>query len=174
MSGIEIALIASSAVSAVGAVAQGAAASAAASSQAAAAEYNRQVAERNQVIANQNRVLALRAADQDAADQRRENRRMLSSIRATYGASGLDMAGSPLDVLGDTAMEGEVDAQRIEYAGRVEARQSALQMLGLKDDAALSAMEASAARSRAKSERFGGYLGAAGALGRGGVSLLTR
>lgn len=127
------ATVASTAVTAVGAAQANAATR-------ASANYNADVAERDAAVADQNRRSAMTTARIAAEDRRRDNRRALSSIRASYGASGLDLAGSPLDVLLDSATEGELDAQRTEFEGRAQARSSALQMLGLRDDAALSRM----------------------------------
>lgn len=135
--------------------------------QAAAGEYNAKVAERNNVIADQNRQIAVRQADIDAEDKRRENRRTLSAIRAAYGSSGLELAGSPLDVLEDSALESELDAQRIEYEGRVRNREGAIQMLGLQEQANLD-------RMGAKSARTAGYINAAGAIAGGAGRALSR
>lgn len=130
-----------------------------------AASYNAAVAERDAQVAEQNRQLAIRTSEIEAADKRRENRRVLASIRANYGASGFSFAGSPLDVLEDTATEQELDAQRIEYDGQVKGRSAALRILGLEDDAALS-------RSEAANARRAGNLGALGtAVGGVGTTL---
>lgn len=109
---------------------------------AASAEYNAKVAERDIVVADQNRKAAMEQSRVDADDKRRENRRVMAAIRASYGASGVELAGSPLDVLTDTATEQETDARRIEYEGKIRGREGALQMLGLSESAALSRAEA--------------------------------
>lgn len=154
MSGIEPLMIAlslgSAASGVVGAISS-------ANAQAASANYNAAVQERNAVIADQNRVQALRTAQTDAEDQRRENRRMLASMRAGFGANGFSMAGSPLDALEDAATEAELDARRIQYEGRASARQSQLQGIGAQDSAALSRMEA-------RNAKRAGYTGAATSL----------
>lgn len=134
--------------------------------QKSAAEYNAQIAERDAVVADQNRKLALESARIDAEDKRRENRRVLASIRTAYGASGTSLAGSPLDVLEDTAVEQELDAKRIEFEGRARGREGALQMLGLSESATLSQMEADSAS--------GGYLAAAGTAATGAGTILAR
>lgn len=168
MTGVEVAMIGLAAAGAVtgamGAIAAGNSAKAQADAQAKAAAYQQQVQMRNQQIADQNRILALQQGEIDAEDQRRENRRMLSAIRTAYGASGLAMAGSPLDVLEDSAAEGELDAQRKQFEGRVRGRESALQMLEAGDQAVLAGLEASSARSRAKMATTVGYLNAGSSL----------
>lgn len=138
-----------------------------ANAQAAAAEYNAKIQERNAIIADQNRKQAIQTAEITATDKRRDNRRILASMRAAYGTSGLEMAGSPLDVLEDTAVEQELDVQRIRYEGRARAREGAIQMLGLREEATLSRMEGQAAKTA-------GYIGAAGQLVGGIGTALTR
>lgn len=118
----------------------------AARSQASAAEYNARVAERDKQVASQNRVIALQQSQQEVEDKRREKRRTLAAIRAQYGASGFSTAGSPLDVLYDSATELEQDVQRTEYQGRTQERSFALQMLGFDDEVALSRNNARSAR----------------------------
>lgn len=152
--------IAGTAVSAIGAIGS-------AKAQSAAASYNAQIADRDVVVADQNRKLAIEQARIDAEDKRRDNRRVLSSMRAAYGASGLELAGSPLDVLEDTAIEQELDAQRVEFEGRARGREGALQMLGLQESATLSRMEAKSAKSA-------GYMGAIGAGLSGAGTTLSR
>ena len=107
-----------------------------------ASEYNAKIQERDAIVADQNRKATLEMSRIAADDKRRENRRTMSAIRASYGSSGLDLAGSPLDVLEDSAVESELDATRVEYEGRVRGREGALQMLGLQEGSKLSRMEA--------------------------------
>lgn len=112
MSGLEIAALALSAASAVagtvGAISQ-------ANAQRSAATYQAQIADRNA-------ILARRQAAQKADDHALENRRTLSAIRAAYGTSGLSMEGSPLDVLENAAVDGQLDINRALYKGAVNAR----------------------------------------------------
>lgn len=138
-----------------------------ANAQAAAAEYNAKIQERNAIIADQNRKQAVQTAEITAEDKRRDNRRILASMRAAYGTSGLELAGSPLDVLEDTAVEQELDVQRIRYEGRARSREGAIQMLGLREDATLFRMEGKAAKTA-------GYIGAAGQIVGGIGTAFTR
>lgn len=126
-----------------------------ASAQAQAAEYNAAVQRRNAVIAEQNRKQDVQTAEIDADEKRRDNRRTLSTMRAAYGSSGLELAGSPLDVLQDSATELELGAQRISYEGRVRSRDSAVQILGLNEQATLDDMNASSARAAGPLNAFG-------------------
>jgi hypothetical protein len=79
---------------------------------AAAENYNAQVATRNQRIVRQE----TRAALEDAS---KVNQRTFRMIRASYGGMGLDLAGSPLDVMHDTFIEQRLDKRRIKFAGRI-------------------------------------------------------
>ena len=151
MTGIEIvaalsaaATVASGVVGAMGAMAQGKAT-------ADAANYSAAVADRNAKIARNQA-----AVEQD--DQRRENVRQLGAIRAAYGGSGLEMAGSPLDVLEDTSIEQELDVARIGYRGELKA-------LGENDKAELARVEAANAKKT-------GQIGALTAGLKAGTSLL--
>lgn len=102
-------LVFSSLVTAGGAIMSG-------QQQAAASEYNAEVAEQNAVAAKQ------KAAYEEEA-HRQNLKKIMSSQRALYGASGVDIEGSPLLVMEDTAAQGELDALAIRYGGDVAAAQ---------------------------------------------------
>lgn len=114
----------------------------------AAAEYNAKVAKRNRAAALDQTEAAMR-------DKRLENSRQMGAIRAAYGSSGLQLDGSPLDVLEDTAVEQAYDVSKIKYKGRMQAA-------GYSEQAALFKLEA-------KSAKTAGYIGAASSI-IGGVS----
>lgn len=76
-------------------------------------------------IANRNEATAIAEGEVDTADVRRNNLRNLGAIHAAYGASGLAMEGSSLDVLMDTAVEGEISARRTMYQARVRGMDAA-------------------------------------------------
>lgn len=143
-------------LSVVGAVVGAIGQIAAANAQARAAEYNQQVAERN-------KLAILAQTDEEAADQARENRRNLGTIRAAYGAAGIDLAGSPLDVIQDTAIEGATDVARVQYEGKLRA-------IDQQDKATLAGMEAKADRTAgmfsAVGTLFGGFANAGVTLAR--------
>lgn len=152
--------IAGAATSAIGFVQAAAAAE-------ASGNYNAQLADRDAFVAGQNRQATAQQTRIAAEDKRRETRRRLSSIRAQYGAAGVQLTGSPLDVLEDSAIEGEQDAQRVEYEGRVAARSGALEMLGFSEEATLSRMNAS-------TQRRAGNINAVAALTSGTGTALSR
>ena len=72
------------------------------------------------------RQLNLRADQQRAAAeyeeerQRERTRFMLAEQRARTGAAGIEMEGSPLEVLGFSAQQAELDALAIRQRGRVQ------------------------------------------------------
>lgn len=133
-----------------------------ASAESAAAKRQAQIDERNRVLADQDRQLAIRTAQIAAEDKTRENRRRLADLRANLGASGLEMAGSPLDLLEDTSIEMALDTRRTEFEGYVRGREGAIEMQNYADSAAAN-------RARAKSAKTAGYMSAGAALLTGGA-----
>ena len=77
-------------------------------------QYNQQVYQRQAAITTQNT-----AAQEEA--QRRDAARRAGSNRAAVGASGIDLTGSPLDVLEANAQQEELDALTIRWNGRNQA-----------------------------------------------------
>jgi len=51
------------------------------------------------------------------AAEREDNKRKLSSMRAKYGASGVKLEGTPLEVLEESAATGEANALALRYGG---------------------------------------------------------
>ncbi len=142
MSGMEPMLlmqIAGTTMSVVGALKQGQA-------QSDALNFNAQMGGQNAVVARQQ-------AAADEARQRRENLLRAGNLRAGYGASGVTLDGSPLDVLEMAATTGELDAQNIRYKGSLRA-------IGYENSAALDTAGASNALTssyyRAGSELLSG------------------
>lgn len=148
--------IVSGLVSAAGAISS-------ANASAAAAKRDAAISERNKILADQDRQQAVRTADIAAEDKRRENRRLLATMKASYGSTGLELTGSPLDVLADTSEEMALDERRISYEGKVKNREGALQMLYLQEDADSS-------RMKAKTYKRAGMLSAVSSLVDAGVS----
>lgn len=109
-----------------------------------------QAADEEARIQSENAKLARDQAAHEERQQRIINRKQLGSMRAAYGASGVSLEGSPLDILEESAAAMEMDAQNIKYAGELKAR-------GFYQ-------EASMARTRGKNAREASYLGAASSL----------
>lgn len=124
------------AVAAYGAIQQGRAA-------AEAANFNRENALRNARISREQ-------AARDAEAQGRRSRKIIGAMRAGYGASGITLEGSPLDVLEESAATAELDRQNIIYRGELRA-------MGYTDTAALEGMRADSAMESA-------YYGAGSAI----------
>jgi hypothetical protein len=95
-----------------------------------------------------NAEMALKQAENRAAQERDKYRRLAASQRAAYGASGIEVnEGSPLDVLADTDAEGVVSAMQLLYGGDLEA--------------ANWRQQAKAAKSSGRSSMLDGILGGA-------------
>lgn len=105
---LPVLMIASAVIGAVSAIQQGQAAK-------AAADFNTQVANQNATLSRQNAAAV-------AQQQARENYLRIGAITAAQGHSGGTEAGSVLDVIGDTAMQGELQKQNIIYQGELQAR----------------------------------------------------
>jgi hypothetical protein len=131
------AAIVSGITGALGAMAEG-------DAKAAAARQNAEIAEYNRSVAIRNRGVVLSQATADAKDSQRELTRNLSTIRAAYGANGLALEGSPIDVINDTATEKSYDTTKILYKGDIQAA-------GYTDEANNYGMKAQLHRQEAES-----------------------
>lgn len=131
-----ILMLAASAVSAIGAVAQGNAANAAA--QANAQAMNQQAEAEN------------RAAGAREEQQRRQNRQFLGGQRAALAQAGIGVDGSAYDIARQSAINAELDALNIRYDGQLRAK-------GLNNQAMITRFEGRQARTA-------GHLGAGAAL----------
>lgn len=110
------------------------------------------VAEYNAAVAEQGAIAEEQKAAYEEEAHRKKVKSILSSQQAAYGATGVDMEGSPLLVMEDTAAQGELDALAIRYGGDVAAAQKRSQ--------------ANLYRMQGKNARTAGYINA-------GTSLLT-
>jgi hypothetical protein len=113
---------AGTALSALGAIQSG-------NAQARAAEYNA-AAIQQQAASNE-------------ASIRRNATRVRQAQEAAVGASGIELSGSPLEVIADSAANAELDALTVRYGGDVRASQE---------------------RARGAQARQAGYMGAASSL----------
>lgn len=132
-------------LSAISAVGQG-------RQQKAVMDYNAKVEDRR---AQQTKQLA----DLEEARQRNRVAKVLASQRAAVAASGLDLEGSPLLVMEETAAEGELDALLIRHSGSVQAAQAQSQ-------AAADRMAGRAAQARGYASGAATLLTGAGTLAR--------
>lgn len=107
----------------------------------------------NAAVAANQAIAAQQSAAFDEEQHRTKLAKLLSTQKANYGASGVDPnTGTPLQVMADTAAQGELDALAIRYGGAV--------------GAARATSQAELDKMQAKSARVAGYYGA-------GTSLLT-
>ena len=90
---------------------------------AVSADASRRAANTNADIQEQNAAAARAKSNYDEQRHRESVQKMLSTQRALYGKSGVDMSGSPLLVMEDTAAQGELDALAIRYGGDVASAQ---------------------------------------------------
>lgn len=129
-------VVASTAVSAIGAISAG-------NAQADAYRYQAQVADQNATAARQQAQTA-------ALIQQEQAKRTMGATIAAYGASGIAMEGTPLDVLANSASQAERDRQQIIYKGEMQAA-------GYNNQAEMDRSSASNAQSQ-------GYMKATGLL----------
>jgi Flp pilus assembly protein TadB len=84
-------------------------------------EAQKEAAEENAKIAEANARAAQEKAAYDEEMHRERVKKILKSQRALYGASGVDMEGTPMIVQADTMEQGELDALAIRRGGDVAA-----------------------------------------------------
>lgn len=108
-----------------------------------AAKYNAQ-------LANNNAIAAQQQAAANAAAQSRKSRIQIGAMRAGYGAAGVGMEGSPMDVLEQSASMAELDRQNVLYGGAIRSQ-------GYQSTAGLEMMRGDAAQT-------GSYFSAGSAL----------
>lgn len=141
-----VALAASAAVSAAGAIRSSQAQAATSKSAADAARYNAQTN-------MQNATAAETAASANELALRRQNDQRMGAIRAQAAESG-GFTGTNLEVLNQSATNMELDALNTRYRGQMQAR-------GMLAAANLDEFQAKAADMNASSAITGGYIGAA-------------
>ena len=112
-------MLAGTALSAYGSIQQG--------------QAGKQAALYNASINEQNASLAHDQAQQDALQVRRNAAQAQGAAIAGYGASGVTMEGSPLDVLASAASAAKLDEQTVLYRGK-------LKELGFRANATLDRM----------------------------------
>jgi hypothetical protein len=135
----------SAGVGGLGAIMSARAASAQAQSQAQAQDYNA-------IIAKQNADSALAAASANEDAQRRKSAHEMGRLRAGLAENGIGLdSGTAGDLTAESAMNAELDALNIRYAGQQQAR-------GYSAQAALDTASAAQSRANAKSAMTAGYL----------------
>src|SRR5690606_27473851 len=108
----------------VGSVISGVGQMQAASAHAKAAEYNAKVQDMNARIAERQARDAIERGQDEEQRKRMEVQRILGQQKAAMAANGVDLTfGSPMDVIVDTAVLGELDALTIRSNAYREAYQ---------------------------------------------------
>jgi hypothetical protein len=80
--------------------------------------YNANVARTN---AEMNATMIEQSGALDASRQRKSISRLIGTQKAGFAGAGVELTGSPLDVMINTAAEGELDAQIIEHNTKASA-----------------------------------------------------
>ena len=131
--------------------------------QAQAATYNAQVSDMNAKLADRAAKDALDRGAKEEQRQRQKTAQILGQQQAGMAANGVDLTfGSPLDLLVDTSIMGELDALTIRsntYREERDIRQQAANYRG----------QAGMQRAQASSASTGGFLGAMGTVLGGGA-----
>jgi len=117
------------------------------------------ISQYNAAVAQQN-AEATRQSYQYQADQKRaESEKTLARQRALYGKAGVELSGTPLDLMAETASEYEMDALMLEREGKLAiyrgGSQSEIDLL------------------TGKSSKTASYYGAGSTLLTGGSSMLN-
>ncbi len=106
----------------------------------------------NAAVARRDAEASQRTANYNAIQKRKEGEGLLAKQRALYAGAGVEMSGSPLEVMAGTIVENEMDALMIEWEGKERSNR-------YREEATLSTLQG-------KSAKRAGYWGA-------GSSLLT-
>lgn len=154
-----VASLAGTAMSAVGQMQAGKA-------QSAAAKHEQLVANNNAIIANRMADDARKRGDVEEEDHRRKTAALQARQVTVMAANNLDVtSGSPLDVLGDTATLGELDALTIRANARREALGHQAQAMNFEAQGQAAGLKASAAKTA-------GTIGALGTIA-GGIGTVA-
>lgn len=120
--------------------------------QAAAAQSQAAMAEQNARLAERQGVEALKAGAREEERFRQQARQFQSAQRTTAAASGVQMSGSALNVLADTAQGIETDADTLRFNTLKDKWGFDMQSTNFKN-------QAHAARATAKNARTAGWIG---------------
>jgi hypothetical protein len=129
-----------------------------------AGDYNAAIARNNQIIAERAAVDAEKRGEIAADEQRRKTARIAGAQRAAFGSSGLALDSAySMDILGDTAAFGELDALTIKSNAQREAYGYRVQGMNYAAEEVMS-------RVRGKNANTAGMISAASTLIGGGAT----
>lgn len=160
--------VASTAAGVAGQIQQQNAQAQAASANAAQAVYQAQVARQNQALAERQAADATQRGQVAEENRRRQTALQLGQQTAALAAQGTDLTGSELDILGDTAAAGELDARTLRVNAAREAYGYQVQAMGYGSTATLESTRA------LNSTYTPNYLGAGASLLAGATTLSDR
>jgi hypothetical protein len=153
------ATMASSAIGAFGQIQAGQAAK-------QAGDYNAAIARNNQIIAERAAVDAETRGDIAADEQRRKTARIAGAQRAAFGSSGLAIdSATSMDILGDTAAFGELDALTIKSNAQREAYGYRVQGMNYQAEEAMSRVRGKNANTAAQISAASTLIGGAASGG---------
>lgn len=148
--------LASTMLGAVGQVQQG-------NAQARASEYNSQIMDMNAKISERRERDAIDRGQKEEQRKRAEVQGTLGKQAVAMAANGVDLTfGSPLDVMVDTAVMGELDALTIRSNAYREGYDHRVDAVNKRAGATLSRMEGASAKSGGYLSAFGTVLGGSG------------
>lgn len=137
--------------------------------------YQEEVADQNKKVADAQAIDAERLGQIEASERRLKTRLQIASQRAAFGAQNVQQTGTALDILGDTAMFGEIDEGRIRANAARRAWGFRMQGYDIEANKRLNAFTAKTQRtgtilSTAASiaGAYGSYASAGGGFGGGG------
>lgn len=142
-----------------------------------AAKIEGAFARENAEFTRENGQIILSLAAQEAAQSDRASRLRLGSIRAAAGASGGRLhSGSIVDIISDTAAQGELEKQNILFRGRLGLREEEQKAKGFDvqvqlQDIRIEAAEKGAELAKSAAKSAGGF-GVASALLGGASGLI--
>ena len=147
---IPAAIIAGTALSAIGAIQSSRAQAAQLETQAQADDFNATMADRQATATAQ-----ATSANEDAL--RRQNRVALGEQRAALSQGGFDLSGSANDIIQESRTNAEMDALNLRYEGR-------LKRMGLLSEATLNRYQAAGSRNNIGAVKKAGYISAGASI----------
>jgi hypothetical protein len=118
-------------------------------------DYNEQVNKQNQKVAEAQAVDAERLGQIEAQEKRLQTRLKIANQTVGFAAQNVEATGTALDILGDTAMFGQIDEDRIRANAQRRAWGFRMQKYDLEAQKRLGAYQG-------KMDRFGTILTTAG------------
>jgi hypothetical protein len=136
--------------------------------------YQEQVADQNKKVAEAQAVDAERLGQIEASERRLKTRMQIASQQVGFGAQNVEQTGTALDILGDTAMFGEIDEGRIRANTARKAWGFRMQGYDIESNKRLMQFNEKNSRTGTILSTAGSMLGAYGSYGgAGGMGKMT-